>query len=78
MNDRVSFTPHLVVSGDYESLAAQPSSLGYGPGISMRGWFREDAHHAPASWLDLTVQYRFEVTQTNRAHGLGVRATLLY
>jgi tetratricopeptide (TPR) repeat protein len=78
LNDRVSFTPHLVVSGDYESLAAQPSSLGYGPGISMRGWFREDAHHAPASWLDLTVQYRFEVTQTNRAHGLGVRATLLY
>ncbi len=78
LNDRVSITPHLVVSGDYESLAAQPSSLGYGPGISMRGWFREDAHHAPASWLDLTVQYRFEVTQTNRAHGLGVRATLLY
>lgn len=78
LNPRLTFTPHLVLSGDYDSLAVQQSATGYGPGISMRYWFREDAYHAPASFFDLTVQYRYEPTPTNRAHGLGVRAILWY
>lgn len=78
VSDRFTVTPHLVLSGDYDSLAAQQTAIGYGPGISLRHWFREDAHHAPASWCDLTVQYRFETTPSNRAHGLGVRAVLWF
>lgn len=78
LGDRFTLTPHLVLSGDHQSLAVPPNALGYGPGISLRYWFREDAYRAPASWCDLTVQYRFETTPTNRAHGLGVRAILWY
>ncbi len=78
LSPRLAITPHLVLSGDYDSLALQQSATGYGPGISMRYWFREDAYHAPASFFDLTVQYRYESTPTNRAHGLGVRAILWY
>lgn len=78
LSNRVTLTPHLVLSGDHQSLAVQPNAFGYGPGVSLRYWFREDAYRAPASWCDLTVQYRFETTQTNRAHGLGVRAILWY
>jgi tetratricopeptide (TPR) repeat protein len=78
LSDRVAVTPHLVLSGDYESLATAQTAIGYGPGISLRKWFREDKHHAPASWFDLTLQYRLEPTQSNRAHGFGVRAILWY
>jgi hypothetical protein len=78
LSDRVTVTPHLVLSGDYTSLATQQTAVGYGPGISFRKWFREDAHHAPASWFDLTLQYRFEPTPSNRAHGFGLRAILWY
>lgn len=78
LSDRVTVTPHLVLSGDYESLATTQMAIGYGPGISLRKWFREDKYHAPASWFDLTLQYRLEPTQSNRAHGFGLRAILWY
>lgn len=77
-DDRSLLIPHLVLVGEHDSRATPQTAVGYGPGISLRHWFREDAHHAPASWADLTLQYRFEMTQSNRAHGLSLRATLWY
>jgi len=71
-------TPHWVLSGDYDDAAQQPSAFGWGPGVSLRYWFREDAYRAPASWIDVTLQYRFELTQAARARGLSARAVLWY
>ncbi|HLP96868.1 MAG TPA: hypothetical protein VK149_00340 [Sideroxyarcus sp.] len=70
--------PHLVLGGDYDNRAVQRAAFGWGPGITLRRWFREDVYQAPASWFDLTVQYRFELSQAPRARGLSLRATLWY
>lgn len=78
MDGRLVVTPHLVLSGDYDSRASINTALGIGPGVSLRYWFREDKYHAPASWLELSTQYRFELTNSQRARGLTVRATLWY
>lgn len=77
-DDKWIVTPHLVLSGDYDDAAQERSAFGWGPGVSLRHWFREDAHRAPASWIDLTVQYRFELTHAARARGLSARAVLWY
>jgi len=78
MHGRLVLTPHAVLAGDFDNRAAAHTSLGAGPGISMRYWFREDKYRAPASWLELTTQYRYEFTRTQRARGLTMRATLWY
>ncbi|WP_369976925.1 NfrA family protein [Xanthomonas bundabergensis] len=55
-------------------------SLGAGPGVGVRYWFREDHYHAARSYLDLTVQYRYALGggDTQRAKGLFATATLSY
>lgn len=55
-------------------------SLGAGPGIGVRYWFREDHYNAARSYLDLGVQYRFAIGggDTQRAKGLFATATLYY
>ncbi len=76
--DKWTVTPHWVVSGDYDDHAIQKAAFGTGPGVSFRYWFREDKHQAPASWIDWTMQYRFELTQAPRARGLSLRGILWY
>lgn len=55
-------------------------SLGAGPGVGVRYWFREDHYNAPRSYLDLTVQYRIAIGggDTQRAKGLFATAILYY
>lgn len=55
-------------------------SLGAGPGVGVRYWFREDHYNAARSYLDLSVSYRFAIGggDTQRAKGLFATATLYY
>ncbi|MCI1118829.1 hypothetical protein MOQ00_03840 [Stenotrophomonas maltophilia] len=55
-------------------------SLGAGPGVGVRYWFREDHYNTPRSYLDLTVQYRLAIGggDTQRAKGLFATAILYY
>jgi Flp pilus assembly protein TadD len=55
-------------------------SLGAGPGVGVRYWFREDRYNAARSYLDLSVQYRFAIGggDTQRAKGLFATATFSY
>lgn len=75
---RLTVTPHLVLGADYDSLAEDRAAAGLGVGLSLRQWFRESPHRAPASWADLSVQYRFRLTQADRGEGLFVRVTLWF
>lgn len=55
-------------------------SMGAGPGVNVRYWFREDHYNAPRSYLDLTTQYRFNIGggAADRARGLFINLTLSY
>lgn len=74
----IVLTPHLVLSGDQDSLEADELSAGAGPGVSVRTWFGGDRYTAPPSWFDLTLQYRDALTDAERGRGATVRATLWY
>lgn len=55
-------------------------SLGAGPGVNVRYWWREDRYNAARSYVDLGVQYRFALGggDSQRAKGLFATATLYY
>jgi tetratricopeptide (TPR) repeat protein len=55
-------------------------SLGAGPGLGARYWFREDRYNAARSYLDLSVQYRAALGggDSQRAKGLFGSVTLYY
>jgi|GEM_PF-1559472 len=46
-----------------------------GPGLMWRIWYREDDYHAPRSYLDIIFQYRFRLSDADRAEGLSIRIT---
>ena len=68
--DRLVVTPFLAVGGGYDDALETPQALGAGPGINFRLWFREDADHAPMSFLDANLQYRFKLAGDDRAEGI--------
>ena len=70
--------PHLSIAADYDSTAVERVAFGAGPGIGARYWFREDTYHAPRSYLDMTLQYRFRISGAERAEGVFLVTTLLY
>lgn len=79
ISDRLTVYPHIVLAGDHDNKAiGQQLALGVGPGINFRYWFRESQYAAPASWLDLTVQYRLPLTHADRAKGVVARAILWF
>ncbi len=55
-------------------------AFGVGPGFNFRYWFNEDHYNAPRSYLDATVQYRFNVGggQADRAKGLFLNVTFAF
>ncbi len=54
-------------------------SVGAGPGVNLRYWFRQDRYNAPRSYLDWGVQYRAGLAgHSNRAKGLFMNLTLSY
>ncbi len=68
--DRLVVTPFLAVGGGYDDALETPEALGAGPGVNLRVWFREDADHAPRSYLDANLQYRFKLAGDDRAEGV--------
>lgn len=76
-SDLVLF-PHLTVNADYNSLNSHRTALGAGPGLNLRYWFRQDRYHAPRSYLDLSLQYRFKLSGDERARGFFLSTTLSY
>lgn len=78
VGDRTIFTPHIVLAGEYDSAAMKPLAVSIGPGVKMRYWLREDTYNAPASALEVSLQYRLELTNANRIKGWLMRAMYLY
>lgn len=78
ISDRLTIYPHAAVAGDHDNRQPDKTAIGAVPGIQFRYWFREGRYSAPASYLDVTVQYRFGLTSAARARGLVVRATLWF
>jgi len=79
ISDHLTVYPHIVLAGDHDNKATDRQlALGVGPGINFRYWFRETSYSAPASWLDLTVQYRLPLTHADRAKGVVARAILWF
>lgn len=71
--------PHAVVAAEYNSLLPSDKlSVGAGPGVSLRHWFREDKYAAPRSYVDLSLQYRFRLSGDERAKGLFVNSLISY
>ncbi|WP_158238225.1 NfrA family protein [Pollutimonas nitritireducens] len=76
VNNLVLF-PHVVMAADkyWDKTRIQSDSLGrldlqgsgaswgaaVGPGVTVRYWFRDDHYNASKSYMDFTVQYRFDV-----------------
>ncbi|BAF89220.1 TPR repeat protein [Azorhizobium caulinodans ORS 571] len=71
-------TPFLAIGGGYDTAYATPFTLGAGPGLNIRYWFREDVYHAPMSYFDLTFQYRFKLAGDDRGEGLFAGAVVSY
>jgi hypothetical protein len=78
ISEKFTVYPHVALAGDHDNKATEQTALGIGPGVQFRFWFRESRYRAPASWADVTVQYRFPLTSAARARGLVVRATLWF
>jgi Tfp pilus assembly protein PilF len=71
--------PHAVVAAEYTSLLPSDRlSVGAGPGVSLRHWFREDKYAAPRSYVDFSLQYRFRVAGDERAKGLFFTSLINY
>ncbi|HZH25925.1 MAG TPA: hypothetical protein VEY95_01975 [Azospirillaceae bacterium] len=54
----------------YDQAEPMPFAAGIGPGLSLRYWFRETAHRAPASYVQVDFGYRVPVTASDRAGGI--------
>ncbi|BDU68788.1 peptidase [Geothrix oryzae] len=72
---RDMLAPHLVLAGDFDNRVNPRYAGGFGIGASLRHWFREDRHHAPASWLELTLQARAQLGSADRGKGLFLTLT---
>ncbi|MEM5366405.1 tetratricopeptide repeat protein [Paraburkholderia azotifigens] len=78
VSEKLTVYPHIALAGDHDNKATDQTAIGIGPGVQFRFWFRESRYRAPASWADITVQYRVPLTSAARARGLVVRATLWF
>jgi tetratricopeptide (TPR) repeat protein len=78
VSPRLVLMPHLVVGEDYDSRAPQGFAAGIGLGCMARYWFRETAVRAPASWVELSVQYRARASAADREQGTFIRATVWF
>ena len=70
--------PHGAATAEYNSLLEDKLSVGAGPGVSLRHWFREDKYAAPRSYVDFSLQYRFRVAGDDRAKGLFLTSLISY
>lgn len=62
LGENVVLHPNLAISSYFDQQSHPRSWAGIGPGLKVRYWFREDRHHAPASYFDFTVGHFWTVT----------------
>lgn len=68
-SDLVAF-PHAVLAADYNTDYAQRSAVGFGVGLQLRYWYRQDTHNAHRSYVDFSLQYRTKISgDEQRAKG---------
>lgn len=77
-DDNFVLTPFLVAGGAYDSLLPNSEAFGVGVGGNLRIWFRQDRYSGPASYFDLTAQYRVKVAGDKRAGGWFLTASVSY
>jgi Flp pilus assembly protein TadD len=70
--------PHLTMNLDYNARSQERTAVGAGPGVNLRYWWRENAYAAPASFVDLSLQYRLPLGSAQRARGWFISATVSY
>jgi tetratricopeptide (TPR) repeat protein len=70
--------PHLTMNLDYNARSLARTAVGAGPGVNLRYWWRENAYAAPASFVDLSLQYRLPLGAAQRARGWFISATVSY
>ncbi|MCP1118933.1 NfrA family protein [Robbsia andropogonis] len=70
--------PYAVVGGDYNQLTNNGYGVGVGAGLTMRWQFRQDRYHAPRSYWQASVQYRFRIAGDDRAKGVFINLTYGY
>jgi adsorption protein A len=75
---RTVLYPHGVIAAEYSSSDDPKTSIGAGPGVSLRHWFREDTYHAPRSYVDVTLQYRARISGDDRMKGVYFNTLLSY
>jgi len=73
-----AWTPHLVLAGDYDNRNASTTATGLGAGVQVRTWFRDGTAKAPASWVEVSIQARARLTDSDREGGLFLRASLWF
>ncbi|GLU30975.1 tetratricopeptide repeat protein [Trinickia caryophylli] len=78
ISNHLTVYPHVAFVFDHDNREIDKTAMGIGPGVQFRFWFRENRYSAPASWADVTIQYRFPLTSAARARGLVVQATLWF
>lgn len=67
---RLVLVPYAGLTGGYDNLLAREGTLGIGPGVLARYWFRGDSHHAERSFVELNLQYRLRVAGDDRSKGM--------
>jgi tetratricopeptide (TPR) repeat protein len=77
-SDRDILTPFVFVRAYYDSLLADETAVGAGPGVAWRHWFRESDYGAPASYIDLSVGYQFSLSGDDRGEGVYLGLNLNY
>lgn len=63
-------TPFAGIGGEYDEAQDPRSAAGAGPGIAARWWFGETRHRAFPGYLELSLQYRFRMTDARRGGGV--------
>ena len=76
--DNFVLTPFAVAGATYDSLLSTTEAVGVGVGGNLRIWFRQDQYSGPASYFDLTAQYRVKVAGDKRAGGWFFTASVAY
>ena len=78
INDRLVMTPFISAAYNYDNLQLHKDAIGAGGGLNFRYWFREDTFHAPRSYLDMNIQYRWKIGGDDRARGVFAGVLLSY
>ncbi|WP_150131442.1 NfrA family protein [Caulobacter mirabilis] len=78
IGERSVLTPYAVVRADYDNGLSNKDAIGAGAGLAWRHWFRETPYTAPASFIELSLDYRARLSGDDRAEGTFVTFSLSY